>query len=284
MSQVVTLVVAVIAIVVAAAVAYLLRDRWWPLLSHWKQEATLLLPQYQKPLRAIVDKLNAGHYPTMHDRISAIRNWVNTNSVHLIDDEHDSYAFHVPTAIKKLNEFNDGAGSRPHLSCGPRAYAMKEILDAMGIESRIIDLFVIRENGSPDSHTLIEVFNNETDRWELQDPDFNVVYVSSISRAILSSQCAISAPSYIHYKSNGFDIENLENLVNTVEQFFQLGVLYRNSYDGCRSWFLRGQGWNGISADAFDCAAFGELLVFLRRMGCNPKFLLDDAFSQGGRI
>lgn len=246
MPQVVSLVSAVIAIVVAAAVAYLLKDRWWPLLSHWKQEATLLLPQYQKPLRAIVEKLNAGHYSTMHDRISAVRNWVNTNSVHLIDDEHDSYAFHVPTAIKKLNEFNDGVGSRPHLSCGPRAYAMKEILDAMGIKSRIIDLFVIRENGSPDSHTLIEVFNSETSKWELQDPDFNVVYISAIDGRPISAADALADSNNIDASAGRAVIENPINLKGTIELFFKIGVLYRLSYEGKRSEFVRGEP-NGIA-------------------------------------
>lgn len=196
------------------------------------------MPLYQKPLRTIVEKLNAGYYPNMHYRISSIRNWVNANSVHLIDDEHDSYAFHVPTVIKKLHDFNVGVCSRPHLSCGPRAYAMKEILDAMLIESRIVDLFVIRDDGSPNSHTLIEVFNGESQHWELHDPDFNVCYSALNQLKVVAVDEALNLWPSIGYCTNGFLVENPINLAGTLRLFFSLGVLYRYSYQGEKSCFL----------------------------------------------
>lgn len=271
MSQFVTLIIVAIGIVVVLAAAYLLKDRWWPLLSHWKQEATLLLPQYQQPLRAIVGKLNAGYYPSMHDRISAIRNWVNTNSVHLIDDEHDSYAFHVPTAIKKLNEFNDGTGSRPHLSCGPRAYAMKEILDAMGIESRIIDLFVIRENGRPDSHTLIEVFNTETCKWELQDPDFNVAYTLVGKSGVACVAELLQKNDQASYLVDGYLIENIENLLGTIEKFFDIGVLYRHSYNGGRSCLMLKQSSANLNCFGSTRLLTNDFVRFVKARYFHPK-------------
>jgi hypothetical protein len=65
--------------------------------------------------------------------------------------------------------------SPPHLSFGQRSYSMKELLTLVGIRSKIIDDFQI-QNGVITPQTLLEVYSTDTDRWFLQDPDFNVEY------------------------------------------------------------------------------------------------------------
>ena len=219
---------------------HFLNNRLRPLLSYWKEELCFLLPRYRTPLKKIVKQLDSLDAESEHHRICLIRNWINRNSIHLIDEEHDSYAFHLPSVISKLAAMPSMINSFPHLSCGPRSYVMRKVLSILRVRVRIIDLFVVRPCNTIDSHTLIEVYNMDTDRWELQDPDFNVVYVNKFNGIPLSGFDAFNCPENIGFDSGGFTIENLKNLCGTIEQFFNIGMLYRFSYCGGRSWFLEG--------------------------------------------
>ncbi len=79
------------------------------------------------------------------EKVRFIRNWINTNSIHLIDAEHDLYAFKNGRVIKLLWEQHlHNHIKKPHLSCGPRSYAMHELLKAVNIKSRIIDIFKLK--------------------------------------------------------------------------------------------------------------------------------------------
>lgn len=222
----------------ALPTAWLTRDIWWPAASHVKQSLLMSLPEQQKNLDYITTRLAQTPSANAYQRIVKVRQWVNNNSIHLIDAEHDSYAFRLPLVVGKLRQFSEAGGKPPHLSCGPRTYAMKAILDAMGIESRIIDLFVIVQ-GEVQSHTLLEAYDAERGEWVLQDPDFNVSYVHAPTGRPLSVKAALLADKRdIAYESDGSRIENFANLAGTIRNYFQLGVLLRHSYSGSRSVFL----------------------------------------------
>lgn len=209
----------------------------WPKLSYYKLKLRLLKPATRVCLSAIQQQFKLQQFETEQSKINFIRNWVNTNSVHLIDEEHDTYAFNVPEVLTKLNAHAQGRGKKPHLSCGPRAYVMKAILDAMNIPNRIIDLFGLTDMGenclkvSP--HTLIEVFEADTTKWVLHDPDFNIAYANINTHEYQSAEAMLHLKADEKgYETAGYQIENLLNLQNTVKGLFEWGVLYRYSYAG----------------------------------------------------
>jgi len=209
-----------------------------PKLSYYKQVLRLRLPKYRQALNAVVDALNRHRFTTTIDKINYVRHWVNANSVHLIDDEHDSYAFDVPVVIYLLNRSGKQQRGKPHLSCGPRSYAMKEILKGLGLESRIIDIFGFSDEVPPrvNPHTLLEVFDKDNGRWSLQDPDFNVAYLDRHDKQYVSAERALQlGRKGLDYTANGNSIENALNLNNTLERLFEHIVLYRFSYEGRRS-------------------------------------------------
>jgi hypothetical protein len=105
-----------------------------------------------------------------------VRNWINKKSIHLIDNEHDNYAFKIEKVLEKLWLSHLNGSQQSHLSCGSRSYAMKEILRLLGIKSRIVDVFQITEH-KINPHTLIEVYDSDNGAWILQDPDFNAEYI-----------------------------------------------------------------------------------------------------------
>ena len=108
--------------------------------------------------------------------------FVHNNSVHLIDEEHRKYAFDMPLVINKLLLAYQGHDSeKPHLSCGPRSYAMREILIRFGIISRLVQVFS-DDYQQVKGHRLLEVFNPETESWEAWDPDFRVTFIDPDSK------------------------------------------------------------------------------------------------------
>lgn len=108
-------------------------------------------------------------------KIDFARGFVYAHSVHLIDVEHDRYAWDTSLVLSKLWQNYYSQDAPPHLSCGPRALAMHAILAALGIPSRLV--YVYTDNYDElRSHTFLEVYNGDTGRWEAQDPDFNIYY------------------------------------------------------------------------------------------------------------
>lgn len=109
--------------------------------------------------------------------IRATMEYVHNNSLHLIDDEHKRYAFNIPYVLNKmyLASFGD-IKEKPHLSCGPRAYAMRVILSRFNIYSRLVQVYS-DEYETHEGHRLLEVYNPDSQSWEVWDPDYGVTYV-----------------------------------------------------------------------------------------------------------
>jgi hypothetical protein len=116
-------------------------------------------------------------------RIDFVRTYVYSHSVHKIDAEHDDYAFDTPRVLAMLVAHQQDGAALPHLSCGPRAFAMREILEGLGISSRLVSVFSDDFDDFP-SHTFLDVLNTETGRWEVQDPDRNVYYMDDSGQRV----------------------------------------------------------------------------------------------------
>lgn len=112
--------------------------------------------------------------PTETQRIDLVRSFVYRNSVH---DALQPYSWDIPRVVGMLWETHAGTGEKAKLNCGPRALAMRSILDHIGIDSR--PMMVFTDAGPAHaSHTFVEVFNRDTRAWEIQDPDFDVKYLN----------------------------------------------------------------------------------------------------------
>jgi hypothetical protein len=122
---------------------------------------------------------------TTTDIIRAVMAFVHDNSLHLIDDEHKAYAFNEVLVIKKLLLAYQGhENEKPHLSCGPRSCAMRDLLARFGIGARNVQLFSDAHKDVR-GHRLLEVFNPETQTWEVWDPDYRVTYVDALTKKSL---------------------------------------------------------------------------------------------------
>jgi hypothetical protein len=132
-------------------------------------------PQASVDLASITEYLRSQAFSSASEQMDFVREWVFGNSVHSVDEEHAEYAFDTAKVLSMLWKTHRTGAGHAHLSCGPRAHAMKAILDESAIPSRRVVVF---SGDYPEvtSHTFLEVLNAETGTWELQDPDYNVCY------------------------------------------------------------------------------------------------------------
>jgi hypothetical protein len=122
---------------------------------------------------------------TATDKIRSAMEFVHDNSLHLIDDEHEAYAYNAPLVTGKLLLAYQGhENEKPHLSCGPRACVMRDLLKRFGIGARTIQLFSDAHKDVR-GHRLLEVLNPETQTWEVWDPDHRVTYVDALTKKSL---------------------------------------------------------------------------------------------------
>lgn len=80
--------------------------------------------------------------------------------------------------LEKMYLFSLGKGPAPITECSARATAMLTLLAELGIDSRLI--FLYADNGnSVGEHTELEVYNPDTQRWEITDPNYDVYFVNT---------------------------------------------------------------------------------------------------------
>ncbi|MBW2034247.1 MAG: hypothetical protein JRI94_11790 [Deltaproteobacteria bacterium] len=116
------------------------------------------------------------------DIIRKTMEFVHDNSLHLIDSEHRKYAFDISVVVNKLLlTYSGQENEKPHLSCGPRSYVMREILTRFGITSRLIQVYS-DEYDNVQGHRILEVFNLQEKKWEIWDPDYRVIYVDRYTK------------------------------------------------------------------------------------------------------
>ena len=117
------------------------------------------------------------------DIIHKTINFVYDHSIHAIDEEQNTYLTKMTTekflevGIQGLLvSYNNPNAKKIHLSCGLRSNLVKHILSNMKINSRIVQIFSDK-NQTFSRHRLLEVYNPDTKRWELWDPDHRVTYI-----------------------------------------------------------------------------------------------------------
>ncbi|MBW2119894.1 MAG: hypothetical protein JRH09_18520 [Deltaproteobacteria bacterium] len=143
--------------------------------------------EYSRNLNNIKDIIKANcSVESTTDIIRKTMEFVHDNSLHLIDCEHRKYAFDISVDIsvvvnKLLLEYNGQENKKPHLSCGPRSFVMREVLGCFGITSRLIQVYS-DEYDNVQGHRILEVFNPQEKKWEIWDPDYRVTYVDRYTK------------------------------------------------------------------------------------------------------
>lgn len=120
-------------------------------------------------------------------RFDKIRELVNAHSLHKGDDK----AMMASADVMDVYRFAVGErDSSPVLESRQRAELMADLLKAAGYKSRLVTLY----SGKGEGHTMVEAFNPQTRRWELQDVDHDVFFVFSGSTQRAAAADMIELP------------------------------------------------------------------------------------------
>ncbi len=122
---------------------------------------------------------------SISDTIDAVHRFIRTNS---ILDQQKSYQADYSDAIDLMFNYAQGnSEEQPFLQCDGRSTAMLTILQELGIESRLVFLYHAT-TGYLSQHTTLEIFNPDTQRWQVHDLNWDFYYVDAISMKRVSAE------------------------------------------------------------------------------------------------
>ncbi|MCA9914839.1 MAG: hypothetical protein KC496_15910, partial [Anaerolineae bacterium] len=104
------------------------------------------------------------------------RNWIHENTD--IGAELQIYEPDYSDAAQMMVEYSRGEGDAPEMYCNGMSTVMLTTLAQLGIESRIVFLYG-EVPGWFAQHTVLEVFNPQTQAWEVHDTSKNFYYLDT---------------------------------------------------------------------------------------------------------
>jgi hypothetical protein len=258
---------------------------WPPFAAMQKLKASVLNPaRDESPIAeaaaeiASLARKQAG--PSKAAQARFAREFVFSHSLHQLDSEHARYAWDTRAVLAMLYEHYLTRQNPPHLSCGPRALALRAVLDALGIESRTVHVFT----GDYDeirSHTFLEVFDEDSARWVIHDPGNDVSYVEartsepvSLIRLVFGD---VQSVVPVSQRGRGWELNEIDYLQS---HYFQAAKY--DSADGSPDLVI-------VNTDRFSVAKrfpANDNMTFVEFSQKNyrrPAFLLNNAIPSLGR-
>ena len=151
-------------------------------------------------VRKAAEDINPGQFDHSDQLIDSVRNYVHNNSIHREQTPyHINRAFVTDSVIKDLYLYHHGESDViPELSCSPYAWVMRRLLLAVDIPSRVLIYFHVKGKVLM-SHTVLEVYNESSNRWQLQDPDLGVYFMDTIrdQRVSFNAMKGLDSNAYV---------------------------------------------------------------------------------------
>ncbi len=154
-----------------------------------------LTPQPQAQMSDTAKFILAQNLTTASEIIDFTQTWMFENTH--IGAELDIYEPDYSDAADAMLLHFQSDGDAPQMYCNGISTTMLTVLRELGIESRMIFLYG-EVNGWINQHTVLEVFNPDTQRWQVHDPTFNLYYEDietqepiSIERMVFGSQATM---------------------------------------------------------------------------------------------
>lgn len=126
--------------------------------------------------KTLTDMIRLPDDASFHEKADGVRQFLSKNSIHQIDDEFYRYWHSMPALMAMIGQHAENPQSyKPHMECASRSMTMFWMLRALGIRTRAVVIY--RADDINRSHTFLEVYNPETQKWEIQDPDQNAYWI-----------------------------------------------------------------------------------------------------------
>ncbi len=150
---------------------------------NWEREYSRLTAEHVDP--ALVRHFRAADYPDSTSLIDAVRRLVHGCS---LPEQDTGIAKHGDTVTGMIAaQLKDPQAPKPHLKCDHQANIMIAILQALGMQARLVHAFSSARAPALYDHSFLEVRNPDSGAWEIQDPYYNVYWkdLQSGRRAVL---------------------------------------------------------------------------------------------------
>jgi hypothetical protein len=146
----------------------------------WKLEASVNEP-LEKFSAACLKQFPAG---TESQKIVNMRHCIYVNTSFSVDKKMAPMWQDRPAMMRWLYEHMSQPEKLPPLmECFYRAHTLSRSLKLLGYKAHTLTVTQDRD-GFPD-HVNVEVFNPDTKKWEVQDPSFDIHYVSKKDKSVL---------------------------------------------------------------------------------------------------
>lgn len=156
--------------------------------SDWSQLQTLkrvrqftIDPLPKDQMSETATFIAAHNFDSIQELIDFTREWMYANTK--LGDELDDYLPDYSDAAQKMFNHFMGSGEAPQMWCNGISTTMHSVLKELGIDSRLVFLYG-EVPGWISQHTVLEVFNPETQTWQVQDPTYNRYFVDRTTREI----------------------------------------------------------------------------------------------------
>jgi hypothetical protein len=136
-----------------------------------RQEVSTLSPHLTKLITNFKATVKSEIY---REILLATQKFVNNNSIHGVSPPYCDL-WKEECKDQMAEAFNDAVegGKKPDVFCSHRAFVMRLILSyGYGLKTRRVNLV----NRTMSGHVMVEVYNPDTQRWELYDPDYYIYY------------------------------------------------------------------------------------------------------------
>lgn len=112
-------------------------------------------------------------FATTAEKIVYLQDWMHAHTA--VGDDLAIYQPDYRDAVQAMYAFAQGVGAAPEMYCNGLSTSLLTVLRELGIESRAVFLYG-EVPGWIAQHTLLEVFNPDTQTWQVYDPTINIYY------------------------------------------------------------------------------------------------------------
>ncbi len=151
--------------------------------SEWSEVQTLQrvrrfspTPYPTEEQSELAQMIAAQEFDSTFAMLDYLRNWIHENTD--IGAELQVYEPDYSDAAQMMVAYSRGEGDAPEMYCNGMSTVMLTTLVQLGIESRIVFLYG-EVPGYFTQHTVLEVFNPETQAWEVHDTSKNFYYLDT---------------------------------------------------------------------------------------------------------
>ncbi len=139
----------------------------------------------------LAQMIAAQEFESTTDMLHYLRTWIHEHTD--IGEELEIYEADYSDAAQMLVDHANGEGRAPEMYCNGMSTVMLMTLEQLGIESRMVFLYG-EVPGWFSQHTVLEVFNPQTQAWEVHDTAQDAYFIDTETGELANMERLVFGP------------------------------------------------------------------------------------------